>query len=346
MSLHVIVGAGAVGSDHRPPARRRAASRSGSSAAAGPARSIRASSASPPTPPTPTGSARSRTGAVAIYNCVNPLYHQWFTDWPPIADALRTAAERSGAVLVDSRQPLPVRSGHRADHRGDPARGHAPEAPDPRRHVARRSRRAPRRADPDDRGPGQRLHRGELDLELRHGQAAAGRQARVRARPRSTCRTAGPRSTTSPGCSSPSRADERAWGRAWHVPTNDPLTVRELAQQFTEVAGAPRAEAVARCRTRRCGPSACSTRSSRSCARPTTSSAGRSSSTRPSRRRRSASSPPRWPRRSATHSAGCGRRAAHRRRPDAVGGPSNRSSAAAGWASSEEHRTSHRRRLA
>jgi len=33
--------------------------------------------------------------------------------------------------------------------------------------------------------------------------------------------------------------DERAWGRAWHVPTNDPLTVRELAQRFVEVAGAP-----------------------------------------------------------------------------------------------------------
>ena len=36
-------------------------------------------------------------GAVAIYNCVNPLYHRWLTDWPPIAAALRTAAERSGA---------------------------------------------------------------------------------------------------------------------------------------------------------------------------------------------------------------------------------------------------------
>src|SRR5204863_5300298 len=33
--------------------------------------------------------------------------------------------------------------------------------------------------------------------------------------------------------------DERAWGRAWHVPTSDPLTVRELATLFAEVNGAP-----------------------------------------------------------------------------------------------------------
>jgi nucleoside-diphosphate-sugar epimerase len=33
--------------------------------------------------------------------------------------------------------------------------------------------------------------------------------------------------------------DERAWGRAWHVPTNDPLTVRELATRFTEATGSP-----------------------------------------------------------------------------------------------------------
>jgi len=40
------------------------------------------------------------TGAAALYNCANPLYHQWFTDWPPLASALLTAAERSGAVLA------------------------------------------------------------------------------------------------------------------------------------------------------------------------------------------------------------------------------------------------------
>jgi hypothetical protein len=40
------------------------------------------------------------TGAVALYNCANPLYHRWLEDWPPLAGALLTAAERSGAVLA------------------------------------------------------------------------------------------------------------------------------------------------------------------------------------------------------------------------------------------------------
>ena len=43
------------------------------------------------------GAAR---GAAALYNAVNPAYHRWATDWPPVAAALLTAAERTGAVLV------------------------------------------------------------------------------------------------------------------------------------------------------------------------------------------------------------------------------------------------------
>ena len=39
-------------------------------------------------------------GAAAVYNAVNPPYTRWATDWPPIATALLTAAERTGAVLV------------------------------------------------------------------------------------------------------------------------------------------------------------------------------------------------------------------------------------------------------
>jgi nucleoside-diphosphate-sugar epimerase len=39
-------------------------------------------------------------GAAALYNCANPAYHRWSTDWPPLAAALLTAAERSGAVLA------------------------------------------------------------------------------------------------------------------------------------------------------------------------------------------------------------------------------------------------------
>jgi len=41
------------------------------------------------------------TGAVALYNCINPpSYTVWTTYWPPVAAAFLEAAERSGATLV------------------------------------------------------------------------------------------------------------------------------------------------------------------------------------------------------------------------------------------------------
>ncbi len=39
-------------------------------------------------------------GSTAIYNCANPAYTRWDTDWPPIASSLLAAAEKSGAVLA------------------------------------------------------------------------------------------------------------------------------------------------------------------------------------------------------------------------------------------------------
>jgi nucleoside-diphosphate-sugar epimerase len=36
-------------------------------------------------------------------------------------------------------------------------------------------------------------------------------------------------------------ADEKAWGRPWHVPTAPPVSVRALAERTAELAGAPRA---------------------------------------------------------------------------------------------------------
>jgi nucleoside-diphosphate-sugar epimerase len=44
--------------------------------------------------------AAASQGAAALYNAVNPAYHRWATDWPPVAAALLAAAERTGAVLV------------------------------------------------------------------------------------------------------------------------------------------------------------------------------------------------------------------------------------------------------
>ena len=44
--------------------------------------------------------SRLARGASAVFNCANPPYHRWPTDWPPLANALLAAAEETGATLV------------------------------------------------------------------------------------------------------------------------------------------------------------------------------------------------------------------------------------------------------
>jgi nucleoside-diphosphate-sugar epimerase len=98
MALHVIVGKGPVGSTTAEELVRRGhevrvLSRSGgTSTDTVEHRQVDATDAESLTAAT--------RGAAALYNAVNPAYHRWATDWPPVAAALLTAAERTGAVLV------------------------------------------------------------------------------------------------------------------------------------------------------------------------------------------------------------------------------------------------------
>lgn len=39
-------------------------------------------------------------GAAAIFHCAAPPYHRWASEWPPLVSSLCAAAEASGAVLV------------------------------------------------------------------------------------------------------------------------------------------------------------------------------------------------------------------------------------------------------
>jgi nucleoside-diphosphate-sugar epimerase len=98
-ALHVIVGAGPVGSatarlladaGHRV----RVVTRTGN----GPAHTAIECVALDATDV--AALTRATAGAAAIYNCANPPYHRWTTDWPPIANALLSAAQATGAVLV------------------------------------------------------------------------------------------------------------------------------------------------------------------------------------------------------------------------------------------------------
>jgi nucleoside-diphosphate-sugar epimerase len=44
--------------------------------------------------------ARAAAGAATLFNCVNPPYTKWKTEWPLISAAFISAAERTGARLV------------------------------------------------------------------------------------------------------------------------------------------------------------------------------------------------------------------------------------------------------
>jgi nucleoside-diphosphate-sugar epimerase len=180
------------------------------------------------------------SGAAALYNCASPQYHQWFTDWPPLAAAFLTASERTGAVYASMSNlygygpvdgpmtpQLPVAATHpklrlRAEMWNDMlAAQHAGriravevrasdyiEANSILSTVIGKSVLAGKRA----YAPG--------PLDVMHSWSS------IRDAARTLVTVAG---------------DEAAYGQVWFAPTNAPLTIRQLAARFAQVNGAPRA---------------------------------------------------------------------------------------------------------
>ena len=179
-------------------------------------------------------------GCDVVYNCVNPAYHRWATDWPPVAAALLGAAERSGAVLVttanlygyghvDRRitEDMPLTGGYvKADVRNrmwlDALAAH--EAGRVRVTEARGA---------DYVGPGAESHLGERVLP----KVLAGKKAQVM-RSLDTQHTwtyTEDMAMTLVAIG----ADERAWGRPWHVPSALEMSQREALTELARMAGAP-----------------------------------------------------------------------------------------------------------
>ncbi len=179
-------------------------------------------------------------GASAVYNCVNPAYHRWPTDWPPIAAALLRAAERSGAVLATASnlygyghvdgtltETLPLAAvGRKGRVRAQMFRDALAA------HDAGRVRITEVRGS-DYVGPGAESHLGQRVVP----RLLAGRKASVIG------------SADQPHTWTYTRdmarmlvvaaGDERAWGRAWHAPSNPPRTQREAVGDLARVAGVP-----------------------------------------------------------------------------------------------------------
>jgi nucleoside-diphosphate-sugar epimerase len=180
-------------------------------------------------------------GAAALYNCANPPYHRWLTDWPPLAAALLAAAERGGVPLVTQSnlygygpvpgamtEETPLAATHpKLKLRADMYREALA------RHRAGRIRMVETRA--SDYLQANSIFTFTLAAPLLTGKRAY-----------SPAPLDVPHSWTS--INDVARllvtvaGDERAFGRAWHVPSNPPLTVRQLATRFTEVNGLPRAK--------------------------------------------------------------------------------------------------------
>ncbi|UVS79739.1 NAD-dependent epimerase/dehydratase family protein [Actinokineospora sp. UTMC 2448] len=183
---------------------------------------------------------RHAAGATALYCCAGPAYHRWPAEWPPLMAALIRAAEATGAVLVTTGNlygygavdaPMTERTPLRPNSVKGEVRARlwtdALAA-----HDAGRIRTAEVRGS-DYLGAGAVSPFSVMVLP----RVLAGRRASAPAD------LDAPHSWTYVGDVARTMvavaADETAWGRPWHVPTAPPLSLRALAVRAAELAGAP-----------------------------------------------------------------------------------------------------------
>ena len=182
-------------------------------------------------------------GAAVLYDAASPPYSRWVSDWPPLAASLLSAAEASGAVLVTVSNLYGY---------GPPE--HSMLETDPLSAISAKGRvrariwqdalaahqqgrvRATELRSSDYFGPRVRLSQmGERIIP----RVLAGKRVRVIGDPDAahswTYVTDVARALIALG------SDERAWGHAWHTPSNPPMSQRQFigalcaAADLTEV---------------------------------------------------------------------------------------------------------------
>ncbi|GAB3947472.1 NAD-dependent epimerase/dehydratase family protein [Kribbella albertanoniae] len=182
--------------------------------------------------------ARIAEGAATIYSCAGPPYPQWATDWPPLGAGLVRAAELSKALLVTTgnlygygevdgpiREDLPLKPNSVKGQVRTQVWTDALKA-----HEAGRIRTAEVRGS-DYLGAGAMSPYSVLVLPKLLAGKAASIPADLDA----------PHSWTYVGDVARTLIavadDDTKWGRAWHVPSPEPLSVRALATLTAELAG-------------------------------------------------------------------------------------------------------------
>jgi nucleoside-diphosphate-sugar epimerase len=173
--------------------------------------------------------------AVALYNCANPKYTQWEALWPPLAGAMLTAAQRTGAVLAITGNLYvygPVPGGRMTEDSPLAATG--------------RKGRVRIKMWQDALASGVRTVEVRGSDYIGAGAASVFSQVLLPAIEKG--RTAwmpgdidAPHTFTYTGDMGRAlvelAGDERAWGRAWHVPSVPALSVRALATRYFALTG-------------------------------------------------------------------------------------------------------------
>ena len=181
-------------------------------------------------------------GAATVFNCANPPYPKWADAWPALSNGVIAACETSGARMVT----ISNLYGYAAD--SSPMRATDELAPPTRKgairaatwNAARAAHEAGRIEMTEVRasdfigpGVGANGHIGDRFVP----RLLAGKSISVLGRPdvAHSWTYVDDVVTTLLAVAQ----DERALGRAWHVPTGPPLTVEQLVAEFAAVAGVP-----------------------------------------------------------------------------------------------------------
>ena len=244
MAQHVVVGAGGIG---RATARHLVerghevvmATRSGTDPGLEGVRAVAVDAADA------TSLAGAASGAASIVNAVNPSkYYTWEKDWPPVAAALLAAAEQTGAglVTVSNLYPYGPVDGPMTEETplrpaGTKGRVRArmwQEALEA--HQAGRVRATELRAS-DYFGPGAGSGVSLLNSFVL-GRASAGKSVWL-IKGGADVPHAWTYLDDIGALAATLATDDRSWGRAWHVPTADAKTVREVAADAAALGGHP-----------------------------------------------------------------------------------------------------------
>ncbi len=189
-------------------------------------------------------------GVAVLYNCVNPPYHRWATDWPPINRSLLGAATSSGAVLVTISNlygygPATASLGWPSYDRDHPMTEGTPLAARGTKGQVR-ARMWHEQRSAFETGEANVVELRAADFIGPRADSVVGKRfVPVVLKAKSTMTIGDPNvAHTFTYTEDVARlavlvgADPRAWGKAWHVPSNEPRTQQEVANDVSTFAGA------------------------------------------------------------------------------------------------------------